>query len=69
MKMAMNTTKTENHYKMTELLESYMNGNIAWVRKRMINRGHTLSEVLEAYIDTYNPDTPDILLFVKRLER
>lgn len=52
---------------MNKLLESYINGNISYVRQQLINAPYSLSEMLDQYITEYNPDINAIQLFIRRL--
>lgn len=55
---------------MQELIESYLNGNISFVRNRLQNSSYTLGELLEYFVyhSGYCPSTDEIVMFVKRLE-
>ena len=55
-------------YDMDALLESYVNGNIDYVKDQIKEFELSLGELLELYIHNYDPHTNDIILFVKRLE-
>ena len=50
-----------------ELIETYNNGNISTVRTSIKNKEYGLSELLDYYIDNYNPSVYGIQLFVRRL--
>lgn len=52
-----------------EALESYVNGNIGYVKSWLEDSGYTLGQFLEYYIEEYDPDKRDIVLFVKRLSK
>lgn len=52
-----------------EALESYINGNISYVRSWLHESGMPLWELLQLYIDDYSPSDNEIVRFVKSLER
>ena len=52
-----------------EAIESYVNGNISHVKSWLDNAAISLGEFLEIYIQTMEPDSDEIVRFVKRLEQ
>ena len=50
-----------------ELLESYLNGNIGYVREQMTKEGIHLGNMVDFYILMYNPDRYEVVLMVRRL--
>ncbi len=54
---------------MNEMIESYVNGNISYVRECLHNSASiSLSEFLEIYIQEMNPSTDEIVRFINRME-
>ena len=56
---------------MQETIESYLNGNISYVRNLLQNSASfSLGELLEYFVNHsgYCPTTDEIVMFVKRLE-
>jgi len=51
---------------MEKLLESYINGNIAYVCNTLSNEGG-FSELYSLYVELYNPSAEGLQLFVNRL--
>lgn len=52
---------------MDDLLESYVNGNISYVKEQLINEPYSLSDLYNAYIDACDPTPTELMLFVLRL--
>ena len=50
-----------------ELLESYLNGNISYVREQMKREGIYLCDMIELYVEMYDPDGNEIVLMIRRL--
>ena len=58
---------TDHIAEIDKKLESYINGNITFVKSWLASSDVTVGEFLELYIESFKPDTEDIVLFVKRL--
>jgi hypothetical protein len=56
---------------MQEIIESYLNGNISFVRYYLQNSDHSMGELLEYFVNDsgYSPTMQEIVMFVKRLEQ
>lgn len=54
---------------MLEIVETYMNGNIAIAKQLMIDKQYTFAQVFECYIHAYEPDNDHLILFVNRLAK
>lgn len=52
-----------------EALESYINGNISHVRAWLMNATISMGELLEIYVDHYDPSMDEVVRFVKRMEQ
>jgi len=52
---------------MYELLESYINGNISYVNKRLDTAEFTRVEFFDFYEELHKPDIHDIKLFIARI--
>ena len=52
---------------MDDLLESYVNGNISYVKGRLIDVPFSFSDLFTAYVDYYSPTLQELKLFVLRL--
>ena len=58
---------------MRELLESYLSGNISYVKEELARsdcgyvQTYNFTELFSYYIDNYSPSTDDLKLFVSRL--
>ena len=56
---------------MQDLINSYLNGNISYVREQLRNScSFSMGELLDYFVNHtgYYPTTDEIVLFVKRLE-
>jgi len=53
---------------MNELLESYVNGNISYVKQQLIDNDYLFSELYDLYIAQYDPNQYQLDLFVSRLD-
>ena len=50
------------------IIDNYVNGNLEYVKHCVECGGFQISELLEYYIEFYNPSKDDIILFVRRVE-
>jgi hypothetical protein len=51
-----------------EILEEYLNGNLAWSKVMLTIHRFELSDLVEAYWDHDNPDRSEILLMIRRIQ-
>ena len=51
-----------------EILEGYLNGNLAWSKAMLTLHSFEIADLVEAYWDHENPDKSEILLMIRRLQ-
>ena len=51
-----------------EILEGYLNGNLAWSKEMISLHSFEIADLVEAYWDRENPDKSEILLMVRRMQ-
>ena len=61
--------KTDLKGEDTDYIESYVNGNISFVREHLVNATYSLSEFLDQYVAECDPSVEDVQLFIRRLSQ